>query len=111
MLTTRPRLTTHRPSPTTVLFNVSTASPQDTLTSVAIHHALLLFRVTFGLVTCLVLLLIVFYVDGDNIGGIAGYVRSKPWSQVGPLAFASLFLVFRRFHTGAAGHTLVIIQG
>lgn len=101
MLTTRPRLSTLRPSPSTVSYTVSTASPRQTFPSQLLHYFLLLQRILTGLVTLLVLCAKAF---DDNIplllAPLSDYLLRLPWVQVGPLAFASLFLVFRRFHTG-----------
>lgn len=53
----RPHLTTHRPSPTTALYTVSTASPRDTLPAKTLHFLLLLLRLTVFTLTILTLAL------------------------------------------------------
>lgn len=103
MLTTRPHLTTLRPSPSTVAYTVSTASPRQTYPTQFLHYFLLLHRILIGLITLLVLYAKEF---GDTtsplLAPLSDYLAKFPWAQIGPLAFTSLFLVFRRFHTGMA---------
>ena len=100
MLTTRPHLTSLRPSPTTASFTVSTASRNKTLPSQVLRHLLFTLRILLGLATTIVLL-------AKSWGGfhylptfLSDYIETAPWSHIGPLSFASLFFVFRRFHTG-----------
>ena len=108
MLTTRPHLTTLRPSPTTVSFTVSTASRRQTLASQFVHHFLLGLRILFGLTTLAVLL-------AKSFGNfqylplfLSHHIEKAPWSHIGPLSFASFYFVFRRFHTGKTFHKRVI---
>jgi len=100
MLTQRPHLTTLRPSPTTVSYKVSTASLRKTLSSQLIHALLFLLRILLGLTTFLTLLLSVFAAPFDVLNPLSDYVLQYPFSHIGALSFISLFLVFRRFHTG-----------
>lgn len=105
MLTTPPHLTTLRPSPSTVSYTVSTASPRQTFPSQFLHYFLLLHRILLGLSTLLVLYAKTTTLDIDTsliplLVPLSDYLGGYPWVQVGPLAFTSLFVVFRRFHTG-----------
>ena len=100
MLTTRPHLTTFRPSPSTVSYTVSTASPRQTFASHFLHYFLLLARILVGLATLLVLFTKAFEPSSPRLAPLSTYLTKYPWVQVGPLAFTALFLVFRRFHTG-----------
>ena len=109
MLTTRPHLTTLRPSPTTVSFTVSTASRRETLASEFLHHFLLGLRIVFGLTTLAVLLA----KCDENFKYLpqllSHEIEKAPWSHIGPLSFASFYLVFRRFHTGTTFHNRVVV--
>lgn len=105
MLTTRPHLTAIRPSPTTVSYTVSTASPQDTLASAALHPALLVLRLVMGIATAFILFIKLFNVSFDGLETFATFIHDQPWSHVAGLGFASFFLVFRRYHTGMAYHS------
>ncbi|CAF9920893.1 hypothetical protein IMSHALPRED_005033 [Imshaugia aleurites] len=96
MLTARPHLTTLRPSPSTVSYTVSTASPRQTLPSQLLHYILLLQRILLGLITTLVLFSKTF---STPFPPLSAYLARFPWIQVAPLALATLFLVFRRYHT------------
>ena len=100
MLTTRPYLNTFRPSPSTVSYTVSTASPSQTFASHFLHYFLLLTRILIGLATLLVLFTKAFEPSSPQLTSLSTYLTKYPWVQVGPLAFTALFLVFRRFHTG-----------
>ena len=100
MLTTRPHLNTFRPSPSTVSYTVSTASPRQTFASHFLHYFLLLARILIGLATLLVLFTKAFEPSSPQFTSLSTYLTKYPWVQVGPLAFTALFLVFRRFHTG-----------
>lgn len=100
MLTTRPHLTTLRPSPTTISYTVSTASRRETLRSKLFHHILLSLRIILGLATLAVLLAKSLDDFHYMLNSWLEYIDKAPWSHVGPLSFASFFLVFRRFHTG-----------
>ncbi|KAL2054929.1 hypothetical protein ABVK25_004751 [Lepraria finkii] len=99
MLTTRPHLTTLRPSPTTISYTVSTASRRETLRSKLFHHILLSLRIILGLATLAVLLAKSLDEFHYMLNSWLEYIDKAPWSHVGPLSFASFFLVFRRFHT------------
>ena len=100
MLTTRPHLSTFRPSPSTVSYTVSTASPRQTFASHFLHYFLLLARILIGLATLLVLFTKAFEPSSPQLTSLSTYLTKYPWVQVGPLAFTALFLVIRRFHTG-----------
>lgn len=100
MLTTRPHLTTLRPSPTTVSHTASTASPRQTFPSQFLHYVLLLLRLLLALATLLVLCAKLSNTTLAQLPPLSEILSRYPWVQVGPLAFASLFLVFRRFHAG-----------
>lgn len=100
MPTTRPHLTTLRPSPSTVSYTVSSAFPRQTFPSRFLRYVLLLHRILLGLVTLLVLCAKAFESIPSLLAPLSEYLSRVPWVQVGPLASASLFLVFRRFHTG-----------
>jgi len=100
MLAARPHLSTHRPSPTTVAFTVSTASPRQTLTSQTLHYILLFLRVLLGLSTLLVLYISTFDVPIRVIKPLSDYISDVPFSHIAALSFVSLFVVFRRFYTG-----------
>ena len=101
MLTTRPHLTTLRPSPSTVSYTVSTASPRQTIPAQCLHYFLLLCRILTGLATLLVLCTkATTATPPPPLAPLSEHLARFPWVQVGPLAFTSLFLVFRRFHTG-----------
>ncbi|KAF6239258.1 hypothetical protein HO173_002519 [Letharia columbiana] len=99
MLTTPPHLTTLRPSPSTVSYTVSTASPRQTFPSQFLHYFLLLQRILLGLATLLVLYAKTSNPPSPPLAPLSEHLARFPWVQVGPLAFTSLFLVFRRFHT------------
>ncbi|MCJ1275432.1 hypothetical protein MMC21_003235, partial [Puttea exsequens] len=100
MLLTRPHLTTLRPSPTTVSYTISTASPRTTLPSHILHGILLLLRILLGLATSTVLLLKTFPESLVSIPPtITASIEQQPWSHVSALSFVVFFLVFRRFHT------------
>ena len=108
MVTTRSHLSTLRPSPTTVSFTVSTASRRKTLASQLIHYFLLFLRIVLGFATLAILIARTFD-DFDYLPvSWSKYIDKAPWSHVGPLAFASFFLVFRRFHTGSSEPLLCI---
>lgn len=102
MLTTRPHLTTLRPSPSTVSYTVSTASPRQTLLSQCLHYFLLLHRLLLGLITLLTLYARAYGANSrvPLLAHFSDRVGRYPWVQVGPLCCASLFLVLRRWHTG-----------
>lgn len=101
MLTTRPRLTILRPSPTTISYTVSTASPCDTLPSRVAHAFLLLLRILLGVATSAIVLSKTFRSFSSYLPSVVSEaIEQWPWSHIGPLSFASFFLVFRRFHTG-----------
>ena len=103
----RPRLSTLSPSLTTVSFTVTTARPHDTLPTVAFHGLLFLLRMIVGLAACVMIYTKAFESDSTpaSLIQIADYVKATPWSYLGPLVSASLFLVFRRFYTGIAHPT------
>ena len=101
MLTTRPYLNTFRPSPSTVSYTVSTASPRQTFPSQLLHHCILLLRILLGFATITILGAKFF----NNpplplLAPLSVYLETFSWLQIAPLAFTSLFFVFRRFHTG-----------
>lgn len=104
MLTTRTHLTSHRPSPTTVSYTVSTASHLTTLPSLCIHHAILLLRLALGLAICVAFGLKFSGFESKNEGleavfaALAHMVRGRPWSHVGPLGLLGLALVSMRWH-------------
>ncbi len=100
MLTARPHLSTHRPSPTTVAYTVSNASLRQTLTSQSLHYILLLLRVLLGLSTLLVLYMGIFDTPHQFLTPISDYFADVPFSHIAALSFVSLFVVFRRFYTG-----------
>lgn len=100
MLTTWPHLNTLRPSPNTISYTVSTASRRETLSSKLFHHLLLSLRIVLGLATLAVLLAKSLDDFHYMLKSWLEYIDKAPWSHVGPLSFASFFLVFRRFHTG-----------
>ena len=102
MLIARAHLTTLRPSPTTVSYTVSTASRRETLPSRAIHAFLLLLRILIGLATLAVLYSKLLKSFRYIPIVVSDAIDEWPWSHVGPLSFASFFLVFRRFHTGTS---------
>ena len=100
MLTTRPYLTTFRPSPTTVQFTVSTTLRPQTLASHASHVLLLAIRIVLGFLT--VFVLVAKYLGSapafptflsDSLGAVT-------WVYIVPISIAILFLVLRRFQTG-----------
>ena len=99
---TRPHLTTFRPSPSTVSYTVSTASPRQTFPSQFLHHCLLLLRILLGFAT-LTTLGAKFFNNPSFplLASLSAYLAAFSWLQIAPLAFTSLFLVFRRFHTGS----------
>lgn len=95
MLSPPPHLTTFRPSPTTVSFTVSTAS-----SSRLQHHLLLFLRLVAGLSTLLVVLARGLASPPKFLFPLARYVTALSWTVVGPVVVGSIFVVFRRFHTG-----------
>lgn len=109
MLTTRPHLTTLRPSPTTVSFTVSTASRRETFASQFLHHFLFGLRIVFGLTTLAVILAKSFEDFQHLPYFLSLHIEKAPWSHIGPLSFASFYFVFRRFHTGKTFHNLVVL--
>ena len=119
MLTRKPHLTTHQPSPTTTSHTVSTAHPLNTLPSKLLDYILLTLRVLLGLSTLLFLsiksyedrtidLLAYPFLSARSSNArplgyypsLEDYVCQMPWSHLAPLAFAVLLIVLRRFHTG-----------
>lgn len=101
MLSTRPHLTTLRPSPSTTSYTVSTASPRHTLASHLLHQLLLLLRILLGLSTSLLLYTKLLPPSPPALlAPLSAYLSSYPWTRIAPLAFTILFLVFRRYHTG-----------
>ena len=95
----RPRLTTYRPSPTTVSYTVSTASALSTPSSRALHHALFALRIVLGLFTLGCLFLRIFPTNIDYLNPLTDYMRAQPWSHCTAFALVGGFLVFRRYHT------------
>ena len=102
MRTTRPHLSIYRPSPTTVSFTVSTASPHRTLTSHLLHHLSLLLRTLLCLATLTILYLGLFTAPHPSLRPLSALVSQYPTSHILALSFIALFLVFRRFHTGTS---------
>ena len=104
MLTTRTHLTSHRPSPTTVSYTVSTASHLTTFPTLCIHHAILLLRLICGLAICVALGTKFFGFKFESEGLLAvlaalgDMARDSPWSQVGPLGIVGLALISTRWH-------------
>lgn len=112
MLTTRPYLTTLRPSPTTILYTVSTASRRQTFPSQLVHAFLLLLRILLGLATSAVILSKAFTGYSSRLPPVfLQAIELWPWSHIGPLSFASFFMVFRRFHTGTLPFVKLIRSG
>jgi len=101
MLAPRPHLSIHRPSPTTVAFTVSTASLRKTLTSHLLHYTLLFLRLLLGLSTLLVLYISTIETPIQILKPLSDYIADVPFSHIAALSFVSLFIVFRRFYTGA----------
>lgn len=102
MLSRRHHLNKIRPSPTTVSYTVSTASPRITLPSLVLHAFLLIVRVLIGLLTLLILYTKAFGPLSSLLDYTSQQIDQYLWSRILPLSFVSLFLVFRRFHTGTA---------
>ena len=104
MLMPRTHLTSHRPSPTTVSYTVSTASHPTTFPSLCIHHAVLLLRLALGLAICTALgvKLSGFELKSEGsqavFAALGDMVRDRPWSHVGPLGLLGLALVSMRWH-------------
>ena len=98
---TRPHLTTHRPSPTTALNTVSTASQRHTLPAKTLHILLLLLRLTVSILTLLALALksLPTIQLSPSLSTIHGPLHRTPWLHILPPAFLLLFLIFRRYHT------------
>lgn len=105
MFSCPPHLTTFRPSPNTISFTVSTASP-----SPLHHHFALVLRVLVGLLTVLVLLARYFLSPSSSssttttttprfLVPLANRVGTVDWTILAPVALGTLFLVFRRFYT------------
>ena len=108
MLTTRPHLTTFRPSPTTVSYTVSTTSlPSESFTFAhATHWFLLSLRVLVG-VSAVWVLLARYYHPVEEEAARFGLVErgllldgGVPWIYLAPSALGVLVLVLRRFGTG-----------
>lgn len=113
MLSTRPHLTTLRPSPSTVSYTVSSASPRQTLPSRLLHYLGLLFRMLLGFATLLALSAKGFDTSSAPsffrpLVPLSEYLAEYPWVQIAPLALTSLFLVFRRFHTGKSSSSSLL---
>ena len=110
------RLSIRRPSPTTVLFTVSNASPRTTVAAQAFFYITWLFRVLT--ILCIGLLLLtksqcITQKHGVNIdtlecpSWLPNIIPTQPatatrisWQNLAPASFVVLFLCFRRFHTG-----------
>lgn len=105
MFSSPPHLTTFRPSPNTISFIVSTASPSQLH-----HHVTIALRVLVGLFTVLVLLVRYLlppppsFAAAKTTSGflvpLANRVRGVDWIILAPVALGTLFLVFRRFYIG-----------
>lgn len=104
MLTARTHLTSHRPSPTTVSYTVSTASHLTTFPSLCIHYAVLLLRLALGLAICVALGVKLSDYEFETEGlqavfaALGEVVEDRPWSHVGPLGLLGLALVSMRWH-------------
>lgn len=89
-----------RPSPTTISFTVSTRSPHQCLAFQTLHYLLLLLRLILFASTMTILA--AKYVDSapSYLETLSVRVAPISWLYILPAAFATLFVVFRRFHTG-----------
>ena len=98
---TRPHLTTHRPSPTTVLYTVSNASPRNTLPAKTLQYLLLLLRLAILFSTLLVLTLKSLPsgpISPPLLSTLHATLHNIPWLHVLAPSIVLLFLVLRRYH-------------
>ncbi|KAM0796698.1 GPI-GlcNAc transferase complex, PIG-H component-domain-containing protein [Usnea florida] len=96
MLTTRPHLTTFRPSPSTVSYTVSTASPRQTFPSHLLHHCILLLRILLGFATVTILGAKFFNnAPLPLLAPLSAYLETFSWLQTAPLAFTKSLLTLR----------------
>jgi len=116
MFASTTHLSIRRPSPTTVLFTVSNASPRQTITSQILFYLTCLLRVLIAASTAL--LLVVKSQCTAKTNDIDVYLAECPswlpkyspilvrtattskWQHVAPISLVVLFLCFRRFYTG-----------
>lgn len=109
-------LSIRRPSPTTVLFTVSNASPRQTITSQALFYLTCLLRVLIATSTALLLVIksectartndtFIFLPKCPSwlpryLSLVVRTAVTSRWQHVAPISLVVLFLCFRRFHTG-----------
>lgn len=98
---TRPHLSTQRPSPTTALYTVSTASPRHTFPVKTLHSFFLLVRLTVFILILFALVLRSLSSDRipPSLSTLHASFQHTPWLHILPPAFVLLCLVFRRYHT------------
>ena len=99
MLTSSPRLSTHRPSPTTISSTVSTAPAQESYTAATVHYALYAIRIVLGLLLCLCISIRLTEYEFELPEAWVANIRALAWSRAGPIVGVGLYLVFRRYHT------------
>lgn len=99
MLTTRPHLTTLRPSPTTVSYTVSTSLSSESFTNHATHWLIIALRMFIGMLA--IFLLLARYEFTQLLSSsLSEKIIAVPWTYIAPSSLVALYLVFRRFYTG-----------
>lgn len=105
MPSTRPHLTTLRPSPTTVSFTVSTSlAPQSFASSVS-HWLLLGLRILIGILVVLIHLAKYLEPAPTILAFLSDRLDATPWLHIGIASSITIYLVFLRFHTGMSFRT------
>ncbi|KAL8921404.1 MAG: hypothetical protein Q9208_005730 [Pyrenodesmia sp. 3 TL-2023] len=92
------RLSIKAPSPTTIEYTVSTASPPEELPSYCLHYLTILIRIISGILI-LYALCEKLAMTPLAVGLLSDWVRDVSWGRFAPLAAAALFLVTRRWHS------------
>ena len=100
MLSTRPYLSTLRPSSTTVSYTVSTSLPPRSLASHATQWLFIALRLIIGFIC--VFALAVKYLEpiSHPFQFVTPILIDVPWTYIAPAVSGVLILVFRRFYTG-----------
>lgn len=105
MLSTRPHLTTLRPSPTTVSFTVSTSLAPQSLASSISHWLLLGLRIFIGILVTLVHLAKYLDPAPTILAFLSDRLDRIPWLHIGIASSITIYLVFLRFHTGMSSRS------
>ncbi|KAL8748738.1 MAG: hypothetical protein Q9184_007118, partial [Pyrenodesmia sp. 2 TL-2023] len=92
------RLSIKAPSPTTIEYTVSTASPPEELPSYCLHYLTILIRISLGILT-LCAFCEKLAIAPLTLGFQSDLIRDVSWVRFVPLATAVLFLATRRWHS------------